>query len=58
MPAGVPVGTLAIGAAGATNAALLAAQILALGDDELAKRVEALRARQTAAVPDAPHDNA
>jgi 5-(carboxyamino)imidazole ribonucleotide mutase len=58
MPAGVPVGTLAIGAAGATNAGLLAAQILALGDDELAKRVEALRARQTAAVPDAPHDNA
>jgi 5-(carboxyamino)imidazole ribonucleotide mutase len=58
MPAGVPVGTLAIGAAGATNAGLLAAQILALGDRELAKRVEALRARQTAAVPDAPHDNA
>jgi 5-(carboxyamino)imidazole ribonucleotide mutase len=58
MPAGIPVGTLAIGAAGATNAGLLAAQILALGDDELAKRVEALRARQTAAVPDAPHDNA
>ncbi len=57
MPAGVPVGTLAIGAAGATNAGLLAAEILALSDGELARRVEALRARQTAAVPDAPHDN-
>ena len=58
MPAGVPVGTLAIGAAGATNAGLLAAEILALSDGELAKRVEALRARQTAAVLEAPHDNA
>ncbi len=58
MPAGVPVGTLAIGEAGATNAGLLAAQILALQDDELAKRLEALRARQTASVPEAPKDNA
>jgi 5-(carboxyamino)imidazole ribonucleotide mutase len=57
MPAGVPVGTLAIGAAGATNAGLLAAQILALGDDALAGRLEALRARQTAAVPEAPPDH-
>jgi 5-(carboxyamino)imidazole ribonucleotide mutase len=57
MPAGVPVGTLAIGAAGATNAGLLAAQILALGDDALAGRLEARRARQTAAVPEAPSDN-
>jgi 5-(carboxyamino)imidazole ribonucleotide mutase len=57
MPAGVPVGTLAIGAAGATNAGLLAAQILAIGDAALAERLEALRARQTAAVPEAPHDN-
>ena len=56
-PAGVPVGTLAIGAAGATNAGLLAAQILALGDDDLAGRLDALRARQTAAVPETPHDN-
>jgi 5-(carboxyamino)imidazole ribonucleotide mutase len=56
MPAGVPVGTLAIGAAGATNAGLLAAQILAIGDTALAERVEALRVRQTAAVPDVPHD--
>ena len=57
MPAGVPVGTLAIGAAGATNAGLLAAQILALADDALALRLEARRARQTAAVPETPHDN-
>ena len=58
MPAGVPVGTLAIGDAGATNAGLLAAQILALEDKALAKRLEALRARQTAAVPEAPKDDA
>lgn len=58
MPAGVPVGTLAIGEAGATNAGLLAAQILALEDEDLAKRLEALRARQTAAVPEAPKDDA
>ena len=57
MPAGVPVGTLAIGNAGATNAGLLAAQILALEDDELATRLEALRARQTASVPEAPQDD-
>ncbi len=56
MPAGVPVGTLAIGGAGAENAALLAAQILALGDEDLAERVEELRARQTAAVEDTPKD--
>jgi 5-(carboxyamino)imidazole ribonucleotide mutase len=58
MPAGVPVGTLAIGPAGAANAGLLAAQILALTDPELAGRLEALRARQTAAVPEAPLDDA
>ena len=57
MPAGVPVGTLAIGAAGATNAGLLAAQILAIGDIALAERLEALRARQTAAVPETPSDD-
>jgi 5-(carboxyamino)imidazole ribonucleotide mutase len=57
MPAGIPVGTLAIGTAGATNAGLLAAQILALGDDALAARLEARRARQTEAVPEAPPDN-
>jgi 5-(carboxyamino)imidazole ribonucleotide mutase len=56
MPAGVPVGTLAIGQPGATNAGLLAARILALEDEELAERLEALRARQAASVPDAPSD--
>ncbi|MBM3543352.1 MAG: 5-(carboxyamino)imidazole ribonucleotide mutase [Alphaproteobacteria bacterium] len=50
MPAGVPVGTLAIGEAGATNAGLLAAAIIALGDTKLAARVLAWRAAQTAAV--------
>jgi 5-(carboxyamino)imidazole ribonucleotide mutase len=58
MPAGVPVGTLAIGAAGATNAGLLAAQILALDDVGLAQRLDALRAKQTASVPEAPQDDA
>jgi 5-(carboxyamino)imidazole ribonucleotide mutase len=58
MPAGVPVGTLAIGTPGATNAGLLAAQILALADDGLAARLEARRARQTAAVPEAPPETA
>jgi 5-(carboxyamino)imidazole ribonucleotide mutase len=57
MPAGIPVGTLAIGKAGATNAGLLAAQILALGDDGLAARLEARRAEQTAAVPESPSDH-
>jgi 5-(carboxyamino)imidazole ribonucleotide mutase len=52
MPGGVPVGTLAIGKPGAINAALLAASILALSD--LAKRLDAYRARQTADVPEAP----
>jgi 5-(carboxyamino)imidazole ribonucleotide mutase len=56
MPAGVPVGTLAIGEPGATNAALLAAQILALNDDALAGRLEARRAATTAGVADAPRD--
>jgi 5-(carboxyamino)imidazole ribonucleotide mutase len=54
MPGGVPVGTLAIGKAGAINAALLAAQILALNDPALAERVAAWRERQTAAVDEAP----
>ena len=56
MPAGVPVGTLAIGDAGATNAGLLAAQILALSDAGLAARVDAHRASQTAAVAQVPKD--
>jgi len=54
MPAGVPVGTLAIGKAGAINAALLAASILALGDPELARRVDAQREQQAAAVSETP----
>ncbi len=54
MPAGVPVGTLAIGEAGAANAGLLAAQILALADPALAKRSDAWRARQTADGADVP----
>jgi 5-(carboxyamino)imidazole ribonucleotide mutase len=54
MPAGVPVGTLAIGQAGATNAGLLAASILALSDQALAGRLEAWRKRQTDGVAEAP----
>ena len=53
-PAGIPVGTLAIGAAGATNAGLLAAAILATSDPELAIRLKALRAAQTASVAAKP----
>jgi 5-(carboxyamino)imidazole ribonucleotide mutase len=56
MPAGIPVGTLAIGKAGATNAALLVAAVLALGDAALAERLDAWRAARTAAVADAPKD--
>jgi 5-(carboxyamino)imidazole ribonucleotide mutase len=54
MPAGVPVGTLAIGRAGAVNAALLAASILALSDEALAGRLEAWRKAQTDAVAEQP----
>jgi 5-(carboxyamino)imidazole ribonucleotide mutase len=54
MPAGVPVGTLAIGKAGAVNAALLAAAMLATGDEELARRLHAWREKQTGSVPEAP----
>jgi 5-(carboxyamino)imidazole ribonucleotide mutase len=50
MPPGIPVGTLAIGKAGAINAALLAAAILALGDDGIRQRLDAYRAKQTATV--------
>ena len=57
MPAGVPVATLAIGRAGAVNAALLAASVLAVADDELAGRLEAYRAEQTAAVGDVPRES-
>jgi 5-(carboxyamino)imidazole ribonucleotide mutase len=54
MPPGVPVGTLAIGRAGAINAALLAASVLALSDEALADRLEAWRKRQSEAVAQAP----
>jgi 5-(carboxyamino)imidazole ribonucleotide mutase len=54
MPAGIPVGTLAIGKPGATNAALLAAAILALDDEALAERLRAWRERQTGSVAEAP----
>ncbi len=57
MPGGVPVGTLAIGEAGATNAGLLAAQILALGDEALAARISAYRDELAASVALAPNDN-
>lgn len=56
MPAGIPVGTLAIGKAGAANAALLAAAVLALSDDKLAARLDAWRAAQTAKVAIEPAD--
>ena len=55
MPAGVPVGTLAIGKAGATNAGLLAASILALSDAKLAKKLAAWRAKQTKSVALTPN---
>lgn len=54
MPAGIPVGTLAIGKAGATNAALLAAAMLANNDSALASRLDAWRAAQTASVAETP----
>lgn len=54
MPAGVPVGTLAIGTAGATNAALLAAAVLAIGDDELAERLDTWRTDRSNAVAESP----
>ncbi len=54
MPAGVPVGTLAIGEAGAVNAALLAAGVVALSDRALARRLQDWRDRQTASVADIP----
>lgn len=56
MPGGIPVGTLAIGEAGARNAGILAARILALGDPQLAQTVAAFSASQTASVPDTVED--
>ena len=58
MPAGIPVGTLAIGRAGAVNAGLLAASIVGLGDVKIMAAVEKWRARQTDAVAKAPSDDA
>ena len=58
MPPGIPVGTLAIGQAGAVNAALLAASVLALADPALADRLEQWRQRQSAAVAERPKDGA
>src|SRR6185312_1992203 len=58
MPAGVPVGTLAIGRPGAINAALLAAAMLATSDDRLAQRLRAFRAEQTDAVAERPEESA
>jgi 5-(carboxyamino)imidazole ribonucleotide mutase len=58
MPGGIPVGTLAIGKAGAMNAGLLAAAVLALSDDALATRLDAWRARQTESVALVPKDEA
>ncbi len=54
MPKGVPVGTLAIGEAGAANAGLLAAAVVAMADADLAERLQALRDRQTESVPQLP----
>ena len=56
MPAGIPVGTLAIGKAGAINAALLAAAVLALGDEDLADRLDDWREQQTVSVAEYPVD--
>jgi 5-(carboxyamino)imidazole ribonucleotide mutase len=56
MPAGIPVGTLAIGKAGAVNAALLAASVLSLSDAGLATRLDAWRAKQTSSVAERPKD--
>lgn len=58
MPAGIPVGTLAIGKSGAVNAALLAAAVLALSDSALSARLDQWRAAQTAAVANHPKDDA
>jgi 5-(carboxyamino)imidazole ribonucleotide mutase len=58
MPAGVPVGTLAIGKAGAVNAALLAAAVLALSDPEIAARLDRWRTEQTKKVAEEPREEA
>ncbi len=58
MPAGIPVGTLAIGKAGAINAALLAAAVLALSNDQIADRLDAYRAELAASVAEFPTNDA
>ena len=58
MPAGIPVGTLAIGKAGAINAALLAASVLSLNDEKVQAALDQWRASQTASVADTPKDDA
>ena len=57
MPGGIPVGTLAIGEAGATNAGLLAAAVLALSDEQLSKRLDAFRKAQSQAIAQSPQDD-
>lgn len=57
MPGGIPVGTLAIGKPGAINAALLAAAVLALSDEDIADRLDAFRREQSEAVPQFPADD-
>ena len=57
MPRGFPVATMAIGAAGAANAGLMAAAILALQDPELAKRLDQWRANLSASIPEVPQDD-
>ena len=57
MPKGFPVATMAIGAAGAANAGLMAAGILAIGDSALAERLDAWRAALSASIPDEPQDD-
>ncbi|MDP6110201.1 MAG: 5-(carboxyamino)imidazole ribonucleotide mutase [Rhodospirillales bacterium] len=56
MPGGIPVGTLAVGKAGAVNSAVLAASILALSNDEIAQSLDDFRSAQTVAVPEKPQD--
>jgi len=56
MPGGIPVGTLAVGKAGAVNAAVLAASILALSNDQVADNLDDFRTAQTAGVPEEPQD--
>ncbi|UJQ96025.1 5-(carboxyamino)imidazole ribonucleotide mutase [Mariluticola halotolerans] len=57
MPGGIPVGTLAIGEAGAINAALLAASVLSLSNDEIVENLAEFRRAQTASIPEFPVDN-